>query len=413
MRYFKNIELAKIYKVSEKTIGNWIDATRKRKIDLQLYNIDDRYFILNNSHNHSIMQALAAKGKKFKNKKASKVLSPKEDFYKIFNENHVIDIICNIESYKEIPYQYSYFDKGAEAWDKYINKLAQEETPSGLTNTIQLLDSNKEYIFSLIKSYEKVNFVDMGPGNGLPVKSTLDFLISKGLLGKYIGIDVSKGILHVAERNFRKWFGKGFPFEGHIRNFNFDRFQDILFQGANSKSSGSNSINLIAFLGGTAANQRLRDQPFHIINTSMSASDLLIYTFKLDSEKSRMYFDFGVKGTPKLHEQGKELLELLGITEDLYDVEAYFDKEKKSRIVQIVLKADIEIEFETKNFSKTLSLCNRDKIILMRVAHQNYFDVIQQFLNTGFEVLHTSRSQDQEQLLVIAKVKLVENQCIS
>lgn len=74
MKYFRNTELAKIYKVSEKSVRNWIEAAQSGKIELQLFEHNGKYFIANTSKNTTIIEKLVEKGKKFRNTRGHKKL---------------------------------------------------------------------------------------------------------------------------------------------------------------------------------------------------------------------------------------------------------------------------------------------------------------------------------------------------
>ncbi|MFW5720650.1 MAG: hypothetical protein ACOCXT_06520 [Candidatus Dojkabacteria bacterium] len=410
MRYLTNHEVAEMYKVSERTVGNWIDYAIEEKVDLQLVHEDQREYILNTNHNHIILTDLSYKSRKYKSKKLKKTIKPKDEFYKIFNEDQIIELINSIESYREIPHKFTYFDEGAKYWDRYVNKLAKESNPNALNNNILLLEKNFEYLLSLIQDYKKVNVVDLGSGNGLPVKSFIQKLINLKLLNKYIIVDYSKDMAKIAVDNMRKWFGDDISIEEEYLDLIYSTFQKTLFVNSNQKDGEEVYANIVILFGDTPANQRLINLPFVMLNNSMNAtSDILLYSEKLDTKRSRMYFDFASSETNycNLDEQERIILDLLNISEDIYEVEAYYDEKEHSRFTKISLKFDINIKFELHNFTKTIILLKGDKIITWRGKHQNYTEVMNMMDSTGFNVLHTSRSLDQEQLLVISKVKSV------
>ena len=65
MKYFKNTELAKLYNVSEKSVRNWIEATKKGKLQLQLYEGGSKAYIANTTKNTLMLEDLVEKGKKY------------------------------------------------------------------------------------------------------------------------------------------------------------------------------------------------------------------------------------------------------------------------------------------------------------------------------------------------------------
>src|SRR5882672_7673688 len=110
MKYYKNTELATIYHVSEKSVRNWIESTQGGKLDLELHKENDRYYIANTTKNLDIIQDMVEERKKFTNGRAHKTVSPKPEFYKLYNEKQIIDIMTNIDTHREIPLQYGYFN---------------------------------------------------------------------------------------------------------------------------------------------------------------------------------------------------------------------------------------------------------------------------------------------------------------
>jgi len=153
MKYFKNTELAKLYNVSEKSVRNWISAAKQGKLDLELYEDEERQYIISSSHNKQLIQTLVERGQKYKNSRGHKVITPGENFYRLYSPKAVYDIVSSLDIYREIPVQYSYFDGGAQIWDAYVTKMAADPAPNILSNNIELLDLNMptSIVFSVIQ----------------------------------------------------------------------------------------------------------------------------------------------------------------------------------------------------------------------------------------------------------------------
>lgn len=400
MKYFKNTELAKLYNVSEKSVRNWIEATEAGKLDFQLYEDRGKKYIENNSKNTLLVEELVKKGKKYKNSRGHKVISPSPKFYELYSPKQIFDIISNIDSYREIPLQYSYFNSGAERWDQYTQHLAEDKAPNSLKSTLNLLDLNQGYLDAILEDYETVNIIDIGVGNGMPVRNLVEHFIENGMLKRYIGIDISKELLNIVERNFASWFGDQVKFEGYVRDINYERFDDLLAEetfGADSEST----LNLVLFLGGTLNNFREPSHPLMTIHDSMSKKDLLLFTKKLDTEKSRRYFELAAPGNQEI-----DLVpNLLNIDESYYDLEQFFDEHKMAREVRIRLNVAISLEFELNGRSRLLELNKGDSILLWRARHQSAVQAIEQFDSNNFELLQVSRSKDLDYLLTLSKIK--------
>src|SRR6266516_4345302 len=105
MKYFKNTELAKLYKVSEKSVRNWIEAAAAGNIDLELYKVGNKHHVANTLKNNSVIEQLVQKGKKYKNTRGFRAVSPKKEFYETYNKEQILDIIYGLTVHKEIPLQ--------------------------------------------------------------------------------------------------------------------------------------------------------------------------------------------------------------------------------------------------------------------------------------------------------------------
>ena len=400
MKYYKNTELAKIYGTSEKSVRNWIQAAREGKLELQLYEEKGKFLIENTAKNTFTIETLVAKGRKYKNTRGHKVITPLPKFYDLYSPKQIVDIMANLDIYRESPVQYTYFNSGAQRWDKYTQNLLNQTTPNSLTNTLQLLDLNLGYIDALLGDCSGVNIIDIGVGNALPIRGVLEHFIEKGLLKRYIGIDISKELLHIAKQNISSWFKDEVLFEGHIRNINYDRFDDLLV--AESFGAEANStVNLVFFLGGTISNMRQPNHALSTIHDSMGKRDFLFISKKLDTEKSRRYFEMAVQGNQEIN----LVLKLLNIDESLYTLEQFFDEQKMVRQARARLNVAIAIKFQLYDQERVIEFNKDETILLWRARHQTALETLKQFDANGFELLQATRSKDQEYLSLISKIK--------
>lgn len=408
MKYFKNVEISKMYGVSLNAVGHWVEGAKEGKVALKVVKDKDRFFILNTQQNLNLMQEMTDNGKKYKNKKAFKIITPTKEFYSVYTPDQIADIIKNIELYKEIPHKYAYIDGGADYWDRYCHKMLKEES-NNLSNTISLFNLNAVYIEDILKGATSINIIDLGPGNGFIGKNFIKNLYDKGLINKYIAIDFSKDMLDIVEKNFITWFGKDFPVETHIKDLYLETFQNLVLKDSLLLNNNPNKkhITLVLFLGGTIDNLLIPQKSLELIKESLSRDDVVILTKKLDTKASRMHFDFYSEENDSLIliEQEKIILDHLNILPEYYDVIQYFDKKENLRLIKIILKIDLEIQINTKQFKTLLYLKSKDQITLLRVKHQKYSQVIDMFDQSGLEVISASLSKDKEEIMVISKLK--------
>lgn len=405
MSYFNHSELSKKYHVSRRTVHNWIESAKAGKLDLALHVENERTYVAHTARNIATITELIDDRRKYRNKKASKLITPSAEFYKVYTERQIYDIATNLEIHHEIPRQYNYLNGGADHWDKYAQRLADEDEPNVVNSTIKLLEINQSYIDDLLSKYKRVNVIDIGPGNAYPTRGVLSHLLEKGKLGRYIALDISPNILEIAKENIHEWFGDKIAFEGYECDINYDRFSDHLIQEYVSKDA-KNTINLVLLLGGTLANMRSPDGAYKVIHDSMGINDLLIYTKKLDTEATRRYFDFSLEpGQSRLADTHKLVVDLLNIKESYYDVELGYDPILKQRFERICLNVSIVIKFTFKDGEREIVLDKGSSILTWRAHQQSAADVHKQFMRNDFYPMHTSQTDDQEYILAVSRIK--------
>jgi hypothetical protein len=403
--YFKNVELAKKYHISLGTVRNWIDAAQAGKLNLVLHTKDGRLFMANTASNVVAIEQLVEKRKKYRNTKAIKQLTPRPEFYRLYSRMQIYDIITNLDVRREILRQYNYFDGGADRWDAYIQRMDREAAPSNLTMTRKLLAENESYIDDLLAKYSKINVVDIGPGNALPVKRLLQHLLERHTMGRYIAIDISSHMLAIAEKNIKRWFGDSVLFEGYVMDVTHERFAHLLTEDYMRTAAGHTG-NLVLLLGGTLQNFRTRDVPLQIINDSMGTNDVLIHTQKLDTDATRGHFDFstqpGQQALPDIHSL---VLELLNIDPSLYDLELGYDSQRQERYERIRFKVAVTLAFHFGEDKHIINIDNGDAILLWRASQDGALDIVTQFERNNFYVLQSSQSKNREYILTVSMVK--------
>lgn len=406
MVYFKHAELADSYHVSLKTVHNWIDAVKHGKIDLRLHQENGKTYIANTPDNTAVLKTLANKGKKYRNTLHHKTITPKPSFYELFSRRQILDIIYNLNIHREIPYQYSYFDGGATYWDNWVHRLADENSPSTFNATVKLLDSNKDRIDFLLQGHAKVNVIDIGVGNAMPVREFLAHLVERGILHRYIAIDISPEMLHIAESNIKEWFGDKVKFEGHIRDVSYERFDDLLVDDMLSADS-EEIANVVMLLGATPVNLRSPADMLRTIYGSMGQEDILIHTLKPDTDASRSYFDFSVKaGENDRASSHNMVVDLLNIDDSMCSVEMGYNEQKRMRYIRAKLKTAITIDFIFDKGSRSVQLEKGDTILLWRAWHFTPLEIISDFEDVGFTLLHSSLTQDRQYLMTISGVDM-------
>jgi uncharacterized SAM-dependent methyltransferase len=404
MQYFKHAELVKKYHVSLKTVHNWIDAAKQGKIVLELHSVKNRTYITNTSENILVLDQLSAKGKKYRNALHHKVAHPTPDFYMLYSRKQILDIISNLNIHREIPRQYNYFDQGAVNWEKHAEGMWNAKTANILKGTVDLLHANLTTIDTLIGGHSRVNVIDIGPGNAMPVRQLLEHLLETNVLHRYIAVDISEEMLRIAKRNIEEWFGDRVQFEGYVRDITYERFDDTLVDDMLDQNA-EKTVNLVLLLGATPVNFQSPRDLIKVIYSSMGPDDLLIYS----SDVNRSYFDVNADaGARALSSKYSYIFDLLNIDESTYDVEMGFNTKKRVRYIRVRLKIGLTINFKFENGERNVKLDKGDTILLWRAWHQTAVEIITDFEETGFTLLQASLTKDRQFFLSISGVETKE-----
>ena len=406
MPYFKNSELADTYHVSDRTVRYWIKLAREGKLKLDLHVEGKKTYLAKNAGNIAVIEKHVAENRKHRPRNAHKLISPKPEFYRLFTQAQIYDIVRNLEMHHEIPRQYNYFDGGATEWNEYVEQLDKQDVPNLLNRTVDLLKETEGYLDNRLAKYDKINVVDIGVGNALPSKGILQHLIDNERLGRYIAIDISPEMLDIAERNIKKWFGGQIIVEKYEIDITFERFANILAQDY-LNSGQSNTANLVLFLGGTPYNFRNPDDAFRTINESMNANDFLVYTDKLETDHMQpQWYQYTSKpGKLELSPIHRIVFDLLNIDSSFFDAEMGFDEQNGQRYARTRMKVAFTLKFEFEEGERAISFEKGETILLWRSWQMNADLIHEQFKRNGFYTLHSTQSDDREYLLSISQVK--------
>ncbi|HSE29307.1 MAG TPA: L-histidine N(alpha)-methyltransferase [Candidatus Saccharimonadales bacterium] len=400
MQYFRNHELAKRYNVSQTTVGKWVEAAKNGKLDLSMIEDSGKSFIAATNKNSKVIEELLEDRKKYVNKLSHKIVTPKPEFYARFSPEQVLDIVKSLSVNKELPWSYNYHGQGAAYWDRQVKIRLSEY---GSLPESALMKMTKSYIDSITNGY-KINVIDVGPGNAEPVREFIADLIKEGRMGRYIAIDSSPEMLVLAEKNLKKWFGVGFNFEGDIRDVTYERFSEVIAKDKNDKS-----VNLLLFLGGTLCNFQSMNDALRVLYGSMGPDDYLIHSQKLDTIRNRSIFSFErSRGEKKLASNYRTVVDLLNIDDDsLFNVVMGFDEKLQRRYLGVELRVSLTIDFkiEACNLTQSVDFKKGDVIMLWYYKHQSAEEVIDQFSDNGFDVIHSSQTQDREFMIVVTSLK--------
>ncbi|HEU4914724.1 MAG TPA: L-histidine N(alpha)-methyltransferase [Candidatus Saccharimonadales bacterium] len=414
MRFFRNSDVTKLYDVSDKAVRNWIVAAQEGKVNLELHRENDKYYIADTLHNASVIKSLVEQGRKYRNTRSHRKVQPKPEFYKLFDHKEISQIASHLETNHEYPQQYLYRGKGALHWAAYIDKLYTLGSDNYLAYVIELLDANRQYLLTTIARYKHVNVIDLGVGNGLAARELLKIIAITGKLRRYAAVDISPELLDIAEINLKEHFGTGLKIEKYLRDLTYDNYSDIVSRDSYGDDA-SQTLNIVLFLGGTLVNFKDPRMPLQNLHDSLGKNCIVMSTLKMDTLKSRRFFDFNPERPSKsiLSPHFKNALELLGIDESLYETEQYFDASQKSRFIKLRLKFTLTLTLQTGRYIKSITFQKGDQLLIWRAWHFNEREIINTWADNGFTLLNCSRCQSEEYLLMTHKVETLGSMLVN
>lgn len=396
MHYYKSQELAGLYGVNRRTVTNWVKQTQEGKLDLELGKYNGEFYIIKSRSNQNRLDNIVEERQKYLNNRSRKHLKPSQDFYKIYNEQQIYDIIQSLQLHRELPLQYSYFGEGAEIWNDFRNR------PNDKFDTTFLVESNLSYLDALLEKYDKVNVVDVGVGNGMGSRDILTYLHKKGKINKYIGIDISQDMLSLAEGNINEWFNNEITCDMHVRDISHQLFGDIIAEPLNPKAHAHTTINLVLLFGGSISNFKKPGDIMRIINKSMGAEDLFLCHYKTGAKavKNRLSF------ISNYQHQCSVLLGLMDIDSSFYEQEIGFDEEEKMRYGRIRLNRSLSISFDLPKGRWQVDIKKNESILTYRALFNDAFGTPKNlFYDNGFRPLLTAKTLDNTGMLVVSTIE--------
>jgi uncharacterized SAM-dependent methyltransferase len=405
--YFKNTELADKHRISESTVRNWVKSAKEGKLPLELIELRGRSYVAKSMRNVPIIEALIEQNRKYRNTLTLKTIKPKPELFRIYSESQIYDIFRSLESHHEIPLQYGYFREGAREWNEYINKQATIEAPSMLRGTMELLNSSSSYVDWRVRKFEKINVIDIGVGNAVPVRGFIKHLIDQKKLNRYVAVDFSSDMLDIAKQNLQSWFGNEINFEGYVADMAYDRFPNILaedYLGLNG-----NTVNIFLLLGATPNNLRVPSDAFRTICESMNPKDLFIYTDSIRAYEDMpewFEYNYDVKPQePELLRRHRFVLDNLNIDESFYTPDIGFDAATKQRYSRVKLKFAINLKLELEEGERVIKFEKGDYITLWRCWRKGPQALMGMLEDNGFYNTHTSLSEDRNYMITISEVR--------
>jgi hypothetical protein len=87
-------------------------------------------------------------------------------------------------------------------------------------------------------------------------------------------------------------------------------------------------------------------------------------------------------------------------------MELKFNEEKRARSISCIPSIDLTIKFELPHGTRYVELRKGQPILLWRHWHKDAIDVINQFDQSSYDIMHVLRTVNQEYMLSVLKIKV-------
>ncbi len=397
IKYVSTSELNSKYGVSNVTVAKWLLLASKGEANLKYDKVGKRIRLLNTPENWLVLDTLGQRATTKRQKIYSSKTSVDPEFYNYFSKDELTEIVRDLEYNKNINYKFTYKGEGADYWDQFYQENDENGTYQVPERTRQVLDLYLPILVQKMKNYDEVNIVDIGPGNGLPLINFIKKLQKQVNLKKYIGIDISSGLLDQSIENISAEV-KGLEYEKLLLDIERDRI-DTAF--SYSYSQDKKVANIVFILGGTILNSYETSSILRNIRRSLSPDDIVLLNNNVSAPINN--FNFSYIHSPEAIVQDTWIPQLLGIDIDKCELMNEFDSVKNQKVEYLILDKDYTIDFEHEDFKRSVTLQKKDKITLWIYSIGNIDECARLFTEADFQFLDSITLPDNSHFIIAVK----------
>lgn len=393
-RYKKQIEVAKIYGVSEGTISNWITKAKDSRNLLQLVEVSSRFFIIKNEHNLAELKKLSLEANNYQNI-VYKDIYPSDELYDTLSESQVISLINSLKTKRVIPFKFVFTGKGAEKWDKFYTKINVSDNYGAPTKKY-LFQKTVNFFEDYLSQFDLVNITDLGCGNFKPAKPVIEKIYKEGKLGKYICIDISKEMIGLAKKEFSKEFPVE-KFEGHQIDLELYSTEEALLK---QKDINKKTVNILLMFGGTIGMIENQVKVFNHITDGMHPEDILIVDNAYDEISFRTSFpafDY-IEGYNHI----SHIASILKLNSTITKDEKIYNSLTGNREYNLVLTENIKIHFD--KYNAVLAFNSGESINVWRHRRDTFEFVSSKVLKSNMKLQMVAKHPTEAEIMYVARV---------
>jgi len=331
---------------------------------------------------------------------------PSAEFYSIFSNAEILDIIQTLTTRREISLKYSYKGQGANIWNKFYLNYLRPRWYRPVNREIALLNDNFEIITRKISAVNTINIIDVGAGNSYPVKQFIRRLHRLGKITRYIALDISEDLLNVSQKNIKKWFPHIDFISDKIDIENQSLSQTLLNHQVNLKTD--DTAQIILHLGVTMGNHHNRTAVLQNFRDSMGKQDVLVFTNEIGSN---CQWDGTVRGGLKYHVDNVYtwVKNALGIQGEDCELVRKYDPKTDSIVATIQFNQNYRINFQLMGEEKPMEIATGEAVTIWRQHKFEIPDLLQELEQAGFRVIQYNTDPYLSTIMVICETNYCQN----
>jgi SAM-dependent methyltransferase len=399
MNTFTNTQISLKYAVSKAAVTYWIQDAIVNKNNLQLQKNKERLQIIDNAHNIAELTRLAEAGKKFRRHTAHADIKPKPEFYEIFNDEEIVEMVRDLEVNNEINFKFTYKGPGAEGWDDLYNNGVESGTYLTPMKDEKMLEDNFQLILQRISSSVRVNVIDLGQGNSKPLKNFLLKLSELGRLNSYTAVDISPEMIEISQKNIQKWL-PDLPYFSYVCDFETANFNRILEE--QKARFDFETVNIIFDLGGTLSNQ---NDPYLVLTNiarGMRGGNIFVSTNGLDSNRTRA--EFGHLKMDTAVEKVVWIPKMLNLNIENLGFFSRYNDEDDYKSQYFVLDKDYTLTIRELGKDKVLNFYKGQEIVVWKHYMTSPNGLFEYYESCGLTLVGFNMSNDHRDSLMICEL---------
>lgn len=294
------------------------------------------------------------------------------------------ELLAAISARGEIPVKFSYLDGGEQSWDAIYNERAKK---GGMANTeLELLTSHLESFAGTFDKTSGINLIDLGCGNGRPAIPVLEEFFRNKFKIFYVGVDISKDMLELAENTLKEKF-PDLPVKKLAIDFEKDSLSDELL----SIKQETNFPSLLLNLGNTLGNYINTSSVLTNFLESMTLDDYLLIGNGLANDYNPQ--EILASYTDVVKNMVTRPAKLLGIYEKKDEFLWVWNNVKNRVEARIRLASPKTIKLANQN----INLKAGEELLVMRSNKYSEASLTKLLSDVGFrtELLTTTKSRDE------------------